>query len=73
MYKDNAEVLGTHAANPVLGKQQRKEYKGTIITRIKGRKKTQKFRDIQPQIRARITSTVSLTKTDDESIPDGGC
>ena len=36
--KDSAEVLGTHAANPVLGKQQRKEYEGTVITRIKGRK-----------------------------------
>ena len=37
--KDSAEVLGTHAANPVLGRQQRKQYEGTIITRIKGRKK----------------------------------
>ena len=28
--KDSAEVLGTHAANPILGKQQRKQYEGTI-------------------------------------------
>ena len=28
--KDSAEVLGTHAANPILGEQQRKQYEGTI-------------------------------------------
>ena len=28
--KDSAEVLGTHAANPILGEQQRKQCEGTI-------------------------------------------
>ena len=66
--------LGDARSKSGLGKTTTKAIRRHNNHKNQGKKgKCRKFRDIQPQIRARITSTVSLTKTDDESIPDGGC